>query len=129
MLVEVIARPSHGASAALNLLARSPRAFSAEAEALGAMLATHAAIALSVVNKEQQFESALASRDAIGQAKGILMERFGIDAVGALELLKKLSQDSNTAIPVIAERLISSLHGERSRSSGSARTTRPRRGG
>lgn len=116
-----------GGAGALNLLARMPRAFSAEAEALGAMLATHAAIALSVVNKEQQFESALASRDAIGQAKGILMERFGIDAVGAFELLKKLSQDSNTPIRVIAERLISSLHEGPSRSSGSERTTGSRR--
>ena len=55
------------------------------------MLVTHAAVALSAVNTRQQIDSALASRDHIGQAKGILMERFGIDAIRAFELLTKLS--------------------------------------
>ena len=36
--------------------------------------------------RQHQFESVLASRDNIGQAKGILMERFQIDAIRAFEL-------------------------------------------
>ena len=76
---------------ALNLLGREPHTFTQEAEGLAAMLVTHAAVALSAVNTRQQFDSALASRDHIGQAKGILMERFGIDAIRAFELLTKLS--------------------------------------
>jgi GAF domain-containing protein len=66
----------HGGAGALNLIGGAPRAFTQEAEALGAMLATHAALALAAANTRQQFSSALASRDHIGQAKGILMERF-----------------------------------------------------
>jgi transcriptional regulator with GAF, ATPase, and Fis domain len=96
-----------GGAGALNLLGSAPRAFSLEAEALGAMLATHAAVALAAVKRERQFESALASRDRIGQAKGILMERFNVDAVQAFELLKRLSQTSNTPLRTVAERLIS----------------------
>lgn len=91
---------------ALNLLGGEPHTFTQEAEALAAMLATHAALALSAVNTRQQFASALASRDHIGQAKGILMERFDIDAVMAFEILTKLSQDSNIPVREVAELVI-----------------------
>lgn len=92
--------------AALNLLGRRPWAFTHQAEALAAMLATHAATALIAHDKELQFQSALASRDVIGQAKGMIMERFDVDAVRAFELLVKLSQRSNTAVADIASALV-----------------------
>ena len=98
----------HQGTGALNLLGTTARAFPPEAEALGAMLATHAAIALSAANTREQFHSALASRDHIGQAKGIIMERFNVDAVQAFEMLKRLSQESNTPIRDLAERVIDS---------------------
>jgi GAF domain-containing protein len=91
---------------ALNLFATDRDAFTAEVEALAAMLATQAAIALIDDNKELQFRSALASRDIIGQAKGMVMERFGVDALHAFELLKKLSQDSNTRLVDVASELV-----------------------
>ena len=56
------------------------------------MLATHAAIALIADDERLQFQSALASRDIIGQATGKIMERFDVDAVRAFELLRSLSQ-------------------------------------
>jgi transcriptional regulator with GAF, ATPase, and Fis domain len=96
------------AKGALNLLGSVPHTFSLEAEALGAMLATHAALAFSVVEREGQFYSALASRDHIGQAKGMLMERFGIDSVEAFDMLRRLSQETNTPIRDLAERVINS---------------------
>jgi AmiR/NasT family two-component response regulator len=46
------------------------------------------------------------SRDRIGQAKGIIMERFGIDDVAAFGMLRRLSQESNTALVDIAQRVI-----------------------
>ncbi len=95
-----------GGAGALNLVGSAPRAFTQEAEAFGAMLATHAVLALCVANTRDQFFSALASRDHIGQAKGIIMERFNIDAVQAFELLTELSQDTNTPIRELAERVI-----------------------
>jgi GAF domain-containing protein len=91
---------------ALNLFSFEADSFTAEHEALAAMLATNAAIALIAANREHQFESALASRDIIGQAKGMIMERFGVDAVRAFELLTKLSQDTNTRLVTIAEQLV-----------------------
>jgi transcriptional regulator with GAF, ATPase, and Fis domain len=91
---------------ALNMFGRKPDGFGAEAETLGAMLATHAAIAVMAANKEHQFRSALASRDIIGQAKGMVMERFNVDAVRAFELLTKLSQDTNTRVADIAADIV-----------------------
>ena len=69
--------------AALNLISRRFNAFDPDAQAVAAMLATHAAIKLIADDRDAQFQSALVSRDAIGQAKGIIMERFDVDAVRA----------------------------------------------
>jgi transcriptional regulator with GAF, ATPase, and Fis domain len=92
---------------ALNLFGLKPDTFTAECEAVGAMLATHAAVVLIADDVRRQFQSALASRDTIGQAKGMIMERFNVDAVRAFELLTKLSQDSNIRVADIAEELVS----------------------
>jgi transcriptional regulator with GAF, ATPase, and Fis domain len=92
---------------ALNLFGLKPDAFTPEFEAVGAMLATHAATALIADDVRLQFQSALASRDTIGQAKGMIMERFNVDAIRAFELLTKLSQDSNTRVADIAVELVS----------------------
>lgn len=93
-------------SGALNLFGSQPGALGAEAQTVGAMLATHAAVAIIASEKELQFQSALASRDAIGQAKGMIMERFGVDAVRAFELLTKLSQDTNTKLAKVAAEIV-----------------------
>jgi ANTAR domain/GAF domain len=96
------------AMGALNFYADRADAFDDESIELGLMLATHTAVAWNLLERDEQFRSALASRDVIGQAKGMLMERFSIDAGAAFELLKRLSQDSNTPLVSIAEQLIRS---------------------
>jgi AmiR/NasT family two-component response regulator len=60
---------------------------------------------LAAANTRDQFNSALFSRDQIGQAKGMLMERFSIDAVHAFNLLRTLSQQMNTPVREVAARL------------------------
>jgi GAF domain-containing protein len=91
---------------ALNFYADQPHAFDDDAVELGLILATHTALAWSLVRRDEQFRSALASRDIIGQAKGMIMERFTIDAVEAFELLKRLSQNSNTPLALVAHQLV-----------------------
>jgi transcriptional regulator with GAF, ATPase, and Fis domain len=91
---------------ALNLFGTKPDVFTVENEAVGAMLATHAAVALIADDERLQFKSALASRDIIGQAKGMIMERFDIDAVRAFELLRRLSQTTNTRLTTVAQELV-----------------------
>jgi GAF domain-containing protein len=91
---------------ALNLFAFKPNAFDAEDETTGVVLAAHAAAAILASRHGEQLESALSTRDRIGQAKGIIMERFGIDDVQAFEMLRRLSQDSNTRLIDVAQRVI-----------------------
>ncbi|MFW0786456.1 GAF and ANTAR domain-containing protein [Gordonia sp. CPCC 206044] len=98
---------------ALNLHSESADAFDEEIEDLATTLATHAAIALSTARRGEQFRSALASRDIIGQAKGIIMERYDTDALHAFDILRRLSQDTNTPVADVAKRLVEADHPER----------------
>jgi GAF domain-containing protein len=91
---------------ALNVFSRKPHSFDADAEVIGTILAAHAAAAILASRDSQQLQAALLSRDVIGQAKGILMERFTIDAVGAFEMLRKLSQQMNVRLAEIAQRVV-----------------------
>lgn len=91
---------------ALNLFSFHPNVWTARAETTGLVLAAHAAAAILASRQSEELESAVASRDRIGQAKGIIMERFKVDDVQAFALLRKLSQDSNTKLADIAEQVI-----------------------
>jgi transcriptional regulator with GAF, ATPase, and Fis domain len=104
---------------ALNLFGKRPHALDIQSEATLAMLATQAAITLIAARKEDQFESALGSRDVIGQAKGIIMERFRLDATRAFALITKLSQDGNIPVRRIAQQVVDLL--------ATAETNGPRR--
>jgi transcriptional regulator with GAF, ATPase, and Fis domain len=91
---------------ALNVYAERPHVFSAETKAIGLIFAAHSSVAWNSARRDEQFKRALASRDVIGQAKGMIMERYGVDAVQAFEVLRKLSQDSNVALVQVAADLV-----------------------
>ena len=91
---------------ALNIYAEEPQAFSAEARTLGLIFAAHSSVAWNSARRDEQFQRALSSRDVIGQAKGMIMERYRVDAVQAFEVLRKLSQDSNVPLLKIASELV-----------------------
>lgn len=75
-------------------------------EARIAILATHTAAALHASLEREQLRAALESRDLIGQAKGILMTRSGVDASSAFDLLVAESQRTNVKLHEVARRLI-----------------------
>ncbi|MDF3313189.1 GAF and ANTAR domain-containing protein [Rhodococcus sp. T2V] len=91
---------------ALNVLAMTAHAFDDESVAIGEVLAAHAAIAIITDRREVQLRSAVVSRDLIGQAKGMLMERFDIGADQAFTMLTKLSQQSNIPLAKVAEKVV-----------------------
>ena len=91
---------------ALNLYAEEAGVFDDSVEDMAVALGAHAAIALSAAGRSEQFHSALFTRDVIGQAKGIIMERYRIGAGAAFELLTRLSQDTNTPLAQIAQELV-----------------------
>ena len=93
---------------ALNIFSSEPNAFGPEDEAIGSVLAAHAAAAIVSSKHGEQLESALSSRDLIGQSKGIIMERYNVDAVRAFEMLKELSQSANVKLVEIARQVIDS---------------------
>ena len=105
---------------ALNLYATSPDAFTDEDETTAMLLAAHAAIAMKGSREQASLRVALSSRDVIGQAKGILMERYRIDELTAFRLLDKASQDTNRKLRDIAEELATT-------GDFAPRTRRPRR--
>jgi hypothetical protein len=92
---------------ALNLFGFQPNSWDSEAETIGTVLAAHAAAALLASKQGEQLASALSTRDQIGQAKGIIMERYNVDDVQAFEMLRRLSQESNTKLVDIAQQVIS----------------------
>jgi GAF domain-containing protein len=91
---------------ALNVYAEHAHAFGPDTKVIGQIFAAHSSVAWNSARREEQYKRALASRDIIGQAKGMIMERYGVDAVQAFELLRKLSQDSNVPLIQIATELV-----------------------
>ena len=89
----------------LTLAASLPHAFDGESEAMAGLFAAHATIALSGQEWQRNLTTALGSRDVIGQAKGILMERFKITPDAAFALLVKASQRTHTKLRTISEEL------------------------
>ena len=91
---------------ALNVYAEQPNAFGQVSRDMGLIFAAHSSVAWNAARRDEQFKRALASRDTIGQAKGMIMERYGVDAVQAFEVLRKLSQDSNVPLVQVATDLV-----------------------
>ncbi|MBB4912738.1 GAF and ANTAR domain-containing protein [Actinophytocola algeriensis] len=91
---------------ALNLYSAEQHGFDDESEQVGLMFAAHAAVALSNAQQQQQLGRAVHTRDIIGQAKGILMERYKINAEQAFTLLVRTSQHANVRLRELAEKLV-----------------------
>jgi hypothetical protein len=91
---------------ALNLYSSEPGAFGEESEQVGLLFASHAAVAFADAQKMDHLDRAIAGRDLIGQAKGMLMERYGIDPDGAFRVLARVSQSSNRPLRDVAQELV-----------------------
>jgi ANTAR domain/GAF domain len=87
---------------ALNLYGDHGSTFDEESRLVGGVLAQHASIAMAGAAAEAQFDAALASRDVIGQAKGVLMHRENLTGLQAFALLLKTSQNANIKLIQIA---------------------------
>jgi GAF domain-containing protein len=81
-------------------------AFSADDEAVAHILARHASVALATARHEENMAQAVDARKLVGQAMGILMERFDLDADRAFAVLRRYSQDNNKKLRDVALELI-----------------------
>jgi GAF domain-containing protein len=100
---------------ALNVYSEQPDVFTPESRTMGLIFAAHSSVAWNSARREEQFQRALSSRDMIGQAKGMIMERYRVDAVQAFEVLRKLSQDSNVPLIQVATDLVAGAQSENGR--------------
>jgi hypothetical protein len=96
----------------LNSYGVIPYAFSDTAQEIGLILAAHASVAARAVDERSTLErlgrdlqQVLLSRDVIGQAKGILIERLDITPEDAFDLLRRSSQNLNEKLRDVAQRL------------------------
>jgi hypothetical protein len=96
----------------LNSYGVIPYAFNDSAQEIGLILAAHASVAARAVDERSTLQSlgrdlqqALLSRDVIGQAKGILMERLKITPEDAFDLLRRSSQQLNLKLRDVARGL------------------------
>ncbi|NEA34434.1 GAF and ANTAR domain-containing protein [Streptomyces sp. SID13031] len=93
---------------AITVYAAAPNQFSAGDAAAALLLARHAAVAVVGVQEIADLARAIEARHLIGQAQGVLMERFEIDADQAFAVLRRYSQDGNVKLRVVAARLVAS---------------------
>ena len=91
---------------ALNLYSYEPHAFSREDIDQGQTVAEMASVVLARAINDEQLARALATRTTIGQATGILMERFGLDPDPAFDVLRRLSSQQNLKLRDVAEEVV-----------------------
>lgn len=90
----------------LNFYDPEPHRFDEADADVAHLLARHAAVAMDNARGAEHLWKAIDARNLVGQAQGILMERFGLDAEQAFAVLRRYSQDNNLRLRVVAEKLI-----------------------
>jgi hypothetical protein len=93
---------------ALNLFSRRAGSFDDESEHIGLLFAAHAALAYSAAQQRARSTRNTATRQLIGQAQGVLMERHKITSDEAFALLVQASQHTNTKLRDVAGHLVQS---------------------
>ena len=111
----VLALPllANGTLGALNCYAHYPQAFGVVDRARGLLLAALGGLASSAARSHEDEErqtgnltAALVTRELIGQAQGILIERERITADQAFAILRQASQHLNVKLREVAQRLV-----------------------
>jgi hypothetical protein len=104
---------ANGTFGSLNLYAAYPLAFGAVDRAKGLVLSGLAGLALLLAKTHEQearladnLRKALATRELVGQAQGILMEREHITAEQAFDILRRASQHLNLKLREVAQDLV-----------------------
>jgi len=94
----------------LNLYSTSSDDVDPDAVLAARLFATHASIALGHAQEQHHLHEAIASRKVIGQAIGIVMERYHIDEDRAFQFRVRASSTSNHQLPDAAEALVRSTN-------------------
>lgn len=90
---------------ALNLYSSSIGAFD-DFETLAALFSHQAAVAIGYAHEIQNLNEAIRTRKMIGQAVGIIMERYQLTDDRAFAFLTRLSQTRNVKLRLVAQEMI-----------------------
>lgn len=96
----------HGTLGGITFYSTVHDEVSEDAQALARLFGTHAAIALGHAQERETFTEGLVTRRAIGQAIGILMERYAIDEDRAFAFLVRASSHANIKLRAVAQQLV-----------------------
>ena len=105
-MLSLLLYTGHDSYGALNLYSARPDAYNSEDILVAHSLAAHLAVAVAAAREIDHRSLAMVSRLVIGQAEGILMERYKVSAEQAFDLLRHLSEDSNRKLVLVAEELV-----------------------
>jgi GAF domain-containing protein len=105
-LLSVRLHTSSSTVGTLNLYDESPNRFDVADQDVAHALARHAAVALSHARQTENLWQAIDARKRIGQAQGMLMERYQLGEDQAFAVLLRYSQNNNMKLREVAERLI-----------------------
>ena len=90
----------------LNLYSEQTHAFDDETRAAAEIYAVHAAVAMDKARAVTSLSEALATRQLIGQAVGILMHTYTVDDSAAFGYLTRVSQTTNVKLREVATRVV-----------------------
>jgi transcriptional regulator with GAF, ATPase, and Fis domain len=91
---------------ALDLYSYGYRDYDVDDILAARVVAARVSVALANAQKEQDLWNAIDSRHEIGQAEGILMERYGLTSEQAFGVLRRYSQEQNRKVRMIAQEVI-----------------------
>jgi GAF domain-containing protein len=94
----------------LNLYATQVDEIDPEVIHMAQLFASHAALALGHARVEENLLQAMTTRQRIGVAVGIVMERYGLDEQRAFQYLARVSQNSNVKLREIADEVVDSTN-------------------
>jgi GAF domain-containing protein len=99
-----------GTLGTLNLYSAGSEEIHPDAEAIVELFAAHAAIAMGNARERENLNEALHSRKVIGQAIGILSERYGMTEDRAFAFLIRASSTANIKLRDVAQGMVDDLN-------------------
>lgn len=97
---------SESALCVMVFASKHPRGFDKSERTSAEVFAAHITAAIADARENETLHTAVEGRTTIGQAQGILMERFSMDPDQAFEVLKRVSQHRNVKLREVAVELI-----------------------
>ena len=94
------------AMGALNLYSAQVRDYAEEDRDAARLVGAHASVALAYFRGQAHLWKAIDSRHHIGIAQGIVMHQYGVGAEQAFAVLRRLSQDSNVKLHLVAAEVV-----------------------